>query len=198
METRAAGCSFVRTYLREATDIQPKDTRMPFPLPFVPKQSYKRGGLRFGADRGRRKHAGCDLIAPKGTPVFAVSNGIVVNPPRAFYHGCWAMAINHYGYVVRYCEFMEPTDAEKEQLKLGSNVTSGQLIARVGKMIKDSMLHFEVYAGTLAGPLTNRQNKPYERRADLLNPTPLLDRLQATILMNSEPVMLSHSEGVRR
>jgi murein DD-endopeptidase MepM/ murein hydrolase activator NlpD len=128
---------------------------MPFPLPFIPKQSYKHGGLRFGADRrkGQRKHAGCDLLAPKGTPIFAVADGFVVDPPWPFYHGCWAMAVNHGGYIVRYCEFMEPTKAQKERLRLGGSVTAGEVIAHVGKMLKDSMLHFEVYARQRPGPV---------------------------------------------
>ena len=51
-----------------------------FPLPFRPKQNYRKGGLKFGADRdgGARKHAGCDLLAPKGTEIYAVETGEVV------------------------------------------------------------------------------------------------------------------------
>ena len=57
---------------------------MPFPLPFIPQLSYTTGGRRFGADRsGGRKHAGCDLIAPLGTPVFAVERVDVRGAPRA-------------------------------------------------------------------------------------------------------------------
>ena len=60
------------------------------------------------------------------------------------------------------------------------------------------MLHFELYAGTIAGKLSNRNNKPHERRADLLNPTPLLDRLSGSVLQNNEPIVIAHSEGARR
>lgn len=66
---------------------------MPFPLPFVPRQSYKTGGRRFGANRdnGRRKHAGCDLIAPVGTPILAIADGVVMEAAeREFYRGTYA------------------------------------------------------------------------------------------------------------
>jgi murein DD-endopeptidase MepM/ murein hydrolase activator NlpD len=77
---------------------------MPFPLPFMPA-GYKTGGRKFGADRPNgRRHAGSDLTAPLGTPIFAVADGLVLDPPRDFYHGTWAFSVNHGGYVVRYCE----------------------------------------------------------------------------------------------
>jgi hypothetical protein len=42
-------------------------------------------------------------------------------------------------------------------------------------MERDAMLHFEMYGNTVAGPLTQRSNRPYERRADLVDPTNFLD-----------------------
>jgi len=39
-----------------------------------------------------------------------------------------------------------------------------------------SMLHLELYKGTAFGRLTNRKNRPYQRRSDLINPTPYLDK----------------------
>jgi murein DD-endopeptidase MepM/ murein hydrolase activator NlpD len=170
---------------------------MPFPLPFVPSASYKTGGRRFGADRADgRKHAGCDLIAPKGTPIFAVADGRILHPPHYFYHGTWAFSVNHGGFVVRYCEVLPPTVAELARLLPGTAVRAGEVIAHVGKMRFDSMLHFEVYAGTMHGELTVRANKPFQRRADLLNPSDLLDRLRRSVLMSQEPVILSSSVGV--
>ena len=78
-----------------------------FPLPFVPTQSYKTGGRRFGANRddGKRKHAACDLIAPKGTEIYAVENGKVTYGPYLFYRGTYAIEFRlDSGKVVRYCE----------------------------------------------------------------------------------------------
>ncbi len=62
----------------------------------------------------------------------------------------------------------------------GNSVARGQVIAFVGKLESgSSMLHFEMYAGTASGSLTVRGNPPYQRRSDLLDPTPYLD--QATL-----------------
>jgi hypothetical protein len=40
------------------------------------------------------------------------------------------------------------------------------------------MLHLEMFAGTAQGPLTNRENPPFMRRADLQDPTAFLDACQ--------------------
>jgi murein DD-endopeptidase MepM/ murein hydrolase activator NlpD len=77
------------------------------------------------------------------------------------------------GRIIRYGEISGAAPG----LVLGSQVAAGQLIARVGKMehIAQAMLHLEVYAGTGSGPLTDRQRPPFMRRADLVDPTDLLD-----------------------
>ena len=161
---------------------------MPFPLPFIPVQSYKTGGRRFGADRdqGHRKRAGCDLIAPLGTPIFAVGDGVVMEAAeREFYRGTFAVAIQHHGYVVRYCEVKGVAPG----IRRGTFVHAGTVIAFVGKMHLSSMLHFELYHGPYgAGGLTNRKNKPFQRRADLQDPTSFLNQLAYHVLQSHQPV----------
>lgn len=145
-----------------------------FPLPFKPKLSYHEGGRRFGANRdgSKRKHAACDLIAPKGTEIYAVENGQVAYGPYLFYRGTYAIEFRlDSGKVVRYCEIEKVATG----VAVGSKLTEGTLIAYVGKMYVDSMLHFELYDGTGSGPLTVRSNPPYQRRSDLINPTDYLD-----------------------
>lgn len=129
---------------------------MPFPIPFVPKQSYKAGSRRFGAKRQKgRKHAGCDLIAPLGTPIFAIDSGVVMEAAeQEFYRGTFAIVVQHKGYVARYCEIK----GVAKGIRRGSIVTAGQVIAYVGKMFVSSMMHFELYRGPYgAGGLTNRR-----------------------------------------
>ncbi len=155
---------------------------MPFPLPFVPQLSYKTGGRKFGAPRdgGVRKHAGCDLIAPQWTEVLAIADGYVLDEASMFYRGTWQLAIRHPVGVVRYCE-IQGEDLIQSYRK-GDQIKSGQVIAHVGKMYRDSMLHFELYKGTIAGSLTVRSMVGFQRRSDLHDPAPLLDKLARDVL----------------
>jgi len=145
-----------------------------FPLRTRPAANYHNGGLRFGADRdgGARKHAGCDLVAPLGTEILAVDDGYVIQAPYMFYHGTYALEVQHTYLVVRYGEIRGVANG----LVARSRVTRGQVIAYVGRMNVDSMLHIEMYSGFDSGPLTVRSNPPFERRPDLMDPTPFLDR----------------------
>jgi murein DD-endopeptidase MepM/ murein hydrolase activator NlpD len=151
-----------------------------FPLPFVPRLSYHTGGRRFGARRdGGRMHAACDLIAPEGTEIFAVDSGVVIGGPYEFYHGTFAIEVRHPRFIVRYCEIRGAASG----IRVGSNVLQGQVIAYVGRMYVDSMLHFEMYDGSGRGGLTQRGNPPYQRRSDLIDPTSFLDQMQPNLLM---------------
>jgi murein DD-endopeptidase MepM/ murein hydrolase activator NlpD len=145
-----------------------------FPLRRRPSISYKTGGRYFGAPRSDgRLHAGCDLIAPAGTEIFAVADG-VLGASYPFYSGTDALEVVHTGgFVVRYGEISGLASG----LRRGSNVTRGQLIAYVGRLASgSSMLHFEMYSGTGSGGLTVRSNQPYQRRSDLIDPTIHLDQ----------------------
>lgn len=151
---------------------------MSFPLPFVPKQDYRVGGRRFGAGRPNgRKHAGCDLIAPLDTPVMAVRPGIILRSPYSFYRAkngvmTYAVEVKHReGFIVRYTEVSRCA----EGIKTGVPISEGQMIGYVGAAL---MLHFELYAGTEHGPLTDRSRAGFQRRADLLDPTSFLDSLR--------------------
>lgn len=143
-----------------------------FPLPFVPTRDYHRGGLRFGAKRGGRKHAACDLIAPPGTPVYAVKDGIVIRGPRYFYHDTYSIVVHHTNFIVRYGEIYQKVP---EGIYEGAKVEEGQIIAHVGKMYHSSMLHFEMYSGAANGEYSQKGKNAFNRREDLIDPTPYLD-----------------------
>lgn len=165
--------------LPQKPEVECKVGKMPkivmrFPFNKRPRWSYTSGGRYFGAKRkGGRLHAGCDLLAPEGTAVYAVEEGkITAHYP--FYSGTDALEVKHKGgFIVRYGEISKLASG----LKVGSTVKRGQHIAYVGKLNSgSSMLHFELYTGSQSGKLTNRSNKPYQRRSDLIDPTPFLDK----------------------
>lgn len=122
---------------------------------------------------------GCDLIVPQWTEIFAIDDGYVVEKATKFYRGTWQLAIRHAVGLVRYCEIQE--DELISSYRKGDEVKSGQVIAHVGKMYRDSMLHFELYDATIAGPLTVRSNAGFQRRSDLVDPAPLPDRLATDV-----------------
>jgi hypothetical protein len=102
--------------------------------------------------------------------------GVVVewNKNKEFYHHTYALVVQHHGFLARYCEIRGVALG----VGRGSVVKAGDHIAYVGKMFIDSMLHLEIYSKPhAAGLLTNRKNAPFQRRADLQNPTTFLDRL---------------------
>ena len=74
-------------------------------------------------------------------------------------------------------------------------VRGADVIGTVGRVVNDSMLHFEMYEGTAAGPLYQEGNTtvydyvdagPYRRRRDLLDPTEALD-LAACLILPAAP-----------
>ena len=145
-----------------------------FPLRVQPLADYHTHPRNFGANRsGGRQHAACDLYAEVGTEILAMADGTVLRGPYPFYLGTHALEVDHGDFVARYGEISHAA----EGLGPGSPVTRGQVIAYVGKLegLANAMLHLEMYQGTEVGPLTQRDHAPYQRRADLMDPTPYLD-----------------------
>lgn len=134
-----------------------------------------------GRDSGKRRHAAIDFVYTngKGTPVYAMQSGKVVEYCSNFYGGMQAIAVQHAdGSVARYCEI-------NTKLRKGDKVTQGQQIATVGKsnIGGSTMLHLELYLGTSSGKFTNRSNTTYKyvsgtkynRRSDLISPMFLIE-----------------------
>lgn len=158
-----------------APRIAPGAKAMRFPMAARPTQSYKDGMRRFGANRAKgRLHAGCDLYAPVGTPIYALDEGEVIKSVYFFYLGTYALEVQHPGFVARYGEITRDVPAG---VKKGARVERGQQLGSVGLLegINMSMLHLELYSGSVSGPLTVRGSKPYQRRSDLIDPASILD-----------------------
>lgn len=113
-------------------------------------------GMRWG-----RLHAGIDLAAPTGTPIYAAADGVVLDAgctsPRCDIPGSLQMPgcgfrvnINHGGGIVtRYCHAVDLNVAP------GQQVAAGQVIGWVGSTGHSTgpHLHFETHRG--APPATN-------------------------------------------
>jgi murein DD-endopeptidase MepM/ murein hydrolase activator NlpD len=168
---------------------------VPFPLGHKvsswhrPRHPPKKGGKYFGAPRKpTRDHAGCDLISPAGSLVHAIDDGVVLEITRNFYplkdkSRPWigAVAIRHRGgFVARYCEVPTGSITVPE----GQAVAAGQVIARVGQLNDEAMLHFELYSGLSHARMSTRTGR-FQRRWDIIDPTRLLDMLARYILDKS-------------
>ena len=135
------------------------------------KNDYLKNGMwSFGSrrDSGKRKHAGTDFYCDEGTIIRAIESGIVIDSSD-FYLGTEEVQIAGKNYIARYGEV-------KSLVKKGQTVEKGQIIATVKKCkgLKTAMLHLELYADTNdLTPLTTG-DKPFFRRADLINSDELL------------------------
>lgn len=156
-----------------------------FPFALAAVADWLHAPRSFGARRsgGRRAHAGCDLYAPVGRAIHAVKAGTVLRDPYDFYAETDALEIDHGDFILRYGEIQPGCT-----LRRGDQVTGGQIIARVGRLVgidvPSAMLHLEMYAGTAEGPLSVREpamsarspdGVPFMRRRDLMDPTPYLN-----------------------
>ncbi|MFW7381111.1 MAG: M23 family metallopeptidase [Oligoflexus sp.] len=145
--------------------------RFTFPFSGPADAKYTEAPRSFGSCRSNctRLHAAADLYGLIGRPIYAVGAGSVIDF-HYFYDGTYALVVNHGDFIVRYGEIGQSLP---QGIAVGSQVRAGQLIAYVGDLISlnQSMLHFERFSGKATGPLTVRDNPPYQRRSDLENPT---------------------------
>jgi murein DD-endopeptidase MepM/ murein hydrolase activator NlpD len=91
-----------------------------------------------------RMHPGIDFAAPRGTPVYAAGDGVVVELRRAGGYGNW-LKINHQGgWATGYGHL----SAYAKGLHKGSKVRQGQVVAYVGStgLSTGPHLHYEVLA----------------------------------------------------
>lgn len=157
-----------------------------FPMLDRPQSSYLEGNRRFHAGRRGRLHAACDLYRPHGEAVVAIADGTVIRDRSYFYQDVFAIEIRHTnGSIARYGEVLGRAGPG---IRLGAKVRKGQTVGYVGTVSSGCchpMLHFELYSGKAKGSLTTRGKKyrrgkksgggnGFQRRADLMNPTALL------------------------
>lgn len=152
-----------------------------FPTMKKVTHSFTSGMRRFNAGRskGKRLHAACDLYRYKDEPIMAVAPGTVVRDRYYFYEGTYALEVRHSGgFIVRYGEL---TGKNVSGVSKNRSVKMGDRLGYIGVVNSGCcrpMLHFELYRGNRKGALTTKTNR-YQRRSDLMDPTPYLLRWQS-------------------
>ena len=111
-----------------------------WPLPGYYNVTSQFGGRIHPIYHTSGSHRGIDISAPRGTPICAAGNGVVI---RACYSGSYGnhVMVNHGGGVVTVY-----AHASALAVSVGQSVTTGQVIAYVGSTgaSTGNHLHFEV------------------------------------------------------
>jgi murein DD-endopeptidase MepM/ murein hydrolase activator NlpD len=148
---------------------------MLFPVNYYVDSFIKVDAAKFLSPRSNgRRHAGCDVYVPEGTPVRSVAKGTIRTDLSSFYQHTAAIVVDHIYFVVRYGElsFEPPVESGIFSNPVSGQVEEGRILGYVKRTrYRIPMLHFEMYSGTEKGPLTVRANKPTQRRGDLIDPT---------------------------
>ena len=121
--------------------------KIPYAMPLT--SSY-----RFTSPFGRRwgrMHAGVDLAAPRGTPIFATADGVVVDAGRESGYGNVVRIQHEFGFETVYAH------QSKIRVKVGQQVSRGVQIGDMGSTGRStgSHLHYEVRVnGQPVNPMT--------------------------------------------
>ena len=100
-----------------------------------------RGFIDGNARRGRRPHWGLDLAAPRGTPIIAAHDGVVVYSGRDFSgYGNLILVENGYGWATLYAHL------QSFQVREGERIRQGQVLGTMGRTGRATgvHLHFEI------------------------------------------------------
>ncbi len=100
---------------------------------------------------GRRMHAGVDLAAPRGTPIFATADGVVVAAGPESGYGNVVRIQHEFGFETVYAH------QSRVRVKVGQQVSRGVQIGDMGSTGRStgSHLHYEVRAnGQPVNPMT--------------------------------------------
>ncbi len=100
--------------------------RMPFLRPVEGRQSSAFGLRRFFNGLPRKPHSGLDLAAPRGTPVKAPADGVVIDTGDYFFNGKSVFIDHGQGLVTLYCHL------DEIKVQPGQSVRRGEIIGTVG------------------------------------------------------------------
>lgn len=128
---------------RKADPPANKKSTLVFP---VAGKSSKVGGYWGDYRNGNRRHKGVDIFARKGTPVVAISDGVVTSVGNGGKAGkyVWVKSADH-SLTAYYAHL------DKQKVYRGQRVRKGQVLGTVGNTgnarYTPSHLHFGIYTG---------------------------------------------------
>lgn len=114
------------------------------PLQFIKptegRYSSPFGLKRFFNSQPRKPHSGLDIAAPKGTPIIAPADGVVINTGNYFFNGNTVFIDHGQGLITMYCH-MDSINIEE-----GTTVKTGDIIGNVGLTgrVTGAHLHWSV------------------------------------------------------
>ncbi len=128
-------------------------SKLPLVLPLHSDFRFTSGfGYRHDPKgRGTRMHAGVDLAGPRGTPIFATADGVVVAAGKESGYGNVVRIQHDFGFETVYAH------QSKIRVKVGQRVSRGAQIGDMGSTGRStgSHLHYEVRVnGSSVNPMT--------------------------------------------
>ena len=116
------------------------DITLRFIKPTIGPYSSPFGLRRFFNNQARKPHSGLDIAAPKGTPIVAPADGVVIDTGNYFFNGKTVFLDHGQGLITMYCH-MNQID-----IKEGAQVKTGDILGVVGLTgrVTGAHLHWSV------------------------------------------------------
>lgn len=143
----AACASPVTTTLKQPTEPAAEYQSARGPAPFVhpvPGARISSAFAKYIVKSRNRRHHGIDFAAPKGTPVYAASSGVVLNADMGSMSDAFGMAV-----LIEHGDKLQSLSAHLSRIdvEIGDFVMAGQQIGLVGATGRATgpHLHFELW-----------------------------------------------------